>query len=555
MKKPFQRKSLMSLMFVVFMALVIGLGLSFAFSNQFYVTAKQRVMKNVYQQINEMYEDVEGDTSLDDEGYSELSTLCEENTISLLIINPTGTIDYAFGDSSTLFKRLNDIMFSRSSDDVKVISSNDRYVLQMHNGRTDGTGYVEIWGTLDNGNILIARSSYAGINQTSKVSLMFLCFVFIATYFFVSIMGILVIRPYTASLNRLLEFAQKANKGEFDVEYTNSKGRGHGKDEIGMIGDNITELSHKLEKTISELKTSNLKLEKELKGRIEQDEARRKYMSDVSHELKTPIALISGYAEGLKEGIAESAEGRDYYCDVIIDEAEKMNVMIKKLAALNQLENGGGDVTLERFSVTDVIDGFLNTMSIVIEEKGANIFFDNTSQVYVWSDEFLVEEVLMNYVNNAMNHMDERKIIRIGARYLDEKTVRVTVTNTGSQIPEEEQSKIWGKFYKVDKARTRAYGGSGLGLSIVKAVADTLGQECGVYNEEDGVSFWINLEAAKCTEETPKQKKKPIGSSLKKLTEIPSERAGGDGRHGEDEVVDALYIEEKDMVQDNGGDK
>ena len=494
--------------------------ISFAFSNRFYVSVKQRNLKTVYSQVNELYGSVADYQGLDDDGYLKLSAICEENNISMLILNPSSTIDFAYGNSATLYKRLNDIILSGEDSEARIIEENDSYTLQSHNSRQSTVGYVEIWGSLDNGDFIIARSSYAGISHSVRVSLWFFCFVCVIIFMFTAILVFIIIKPYTDSLNRLLTFAQKANRGEFDAEYEEKKG--HKNDEIGMLGANINEMSHKLEKTIAELKTSNLKLEKELKNRIEQDEARKKYMSDVSHELKTPIALISGYAEGIKEGITDSPEDREYYCDVIIDEAEKMNVMIKKLATLNQLENGSNEVILERFNLTEVIDGFLNNMFIVIEEKGVNVYFDKTVPVYVWSDEFLVEEALMNFFNNAMNHMDERRIVRINAEYRDEKTVRLTVYNAGSHIDEEEQDKIWGQFYKVDKARTRAYGGSGLGLSIVKAIADSLDKECGVYNVDDGVAFWIELEGVERPAEEEKEiNEKPEKKGIRRLGDLP----------------------------------
>lgn len=141
-------------------------------------------------------------------------------------------------------------------------------------------------------------------------------------------------------------------------------------------------------------------------------------------------------------------------------------------------------------------------MIVIIEESGANIFFNNTDVAYVWSDEFLFEDVMVNYFNNALHHMDERKIIRINVEKIEEH-IRVTVFNSGQNIPEEELDKLWGKFYKVDKARTREYGGSGLGLSIVKAIADSLDQKCGVYNLPDGVAFYFELETAESSSNSP----------------------------------------------------
>ena len=278
---------------------------------------------------------------------------------------------------------------------------------------------------------------------------------------------------------------------------------------------------------IAELKSSNLNLENELKAKTQLEQQRKKYLSDVSHELKTPIALISGYAEGLKEGISDDPEDRAYYCDVIIDEAEKMNILIKRLSALNQLEQGTSAVSLERFDVIAVINGFLNTMSMIIAEKNVDIFFDNSYSEYVWSDEFLFEEAFMNYFNNALHHVDEKRVIRINVEKKENNKVRITIFNTGVNIPEDDLNKIWEEFYKVDQARTREYGGSGLGLSIVKAIADSLNQQCGVDNHPEGVSFWIELESAARTANEAEEPQKPEKKRIK-LSDIPIWQAAVD---------------------------
>ena len=140
---------------------------------------------------------------------------------------------------------------------------------------------------------------------------------------------------------------------------------------------------------------------------------RKEFLSNVSHELKTPIALILGYAEGLKEDINEDPESRDFYCDVIMDEAEKMNMMVKKLLTLNQLEFGNDVVTMERFDIVELIRNYLQSASILIQQSEAQITFVQEEQVFVWGDEFKIEEVFMNYFTNALNHLDERKQIRI----------------------------------------------------------------------------------------------------------------------------------------------
>ena len=209
--------------------------------------------------------------------------------------------------------------------------------------------------------------------------------------------------------------------------------------------------------------------------------------------METPIALIQGYAEGLTEGIAEDPDSRDYYCGVILDEANKMNKMVRQLLTLTALEFGNDQVSMERFDLVELIQGVLSSAGILIQQKEAKVEFQSDHPVYVWADEFKIEEVFMNFFSNAVNHCEDDKIIEVKMEQKDGK-VRVSVFNTGKPIPEDSIHHIWEKFYKVDKARTREYGGSGVGLSIVKAIMESMNQQFGVNNYNNGVEFWFELE-------------------------------------------------------------
>ena len=176
-----------------------------------------------------------------------------------------------------------------------------------------------------------------------------------------------------------------------------------------------------------------------------------------------------------------------------MDEASKMNNMVKKLLTLNQLEFGNDNVTMERFDIVSLIKNYLQSAEILCRQKDVKVIMKEYQPIYVWADEFMVEEVFGNYFSNAMNHVADDKVIDVKL-LVKEKTVRISVFNTGEPIPEESISHIWEKFYKVDKARTREYGGSGVGLSIVKAIMDALNREYGVENYNNGVEFWFELE-------------------------------------------------------------
>lgn len=514
MKRTSLRWKTVNFLFImVALAFFIGIILCVVFSSQFFTNYKQNRLKELFTMMNS--------TEYSGESLYAFTGFCEANNITLMIKDTAGNRLFSYGYADSLSQRLDDIMFSPESsisvNDTVTDSTESYTLLKMRDDETGRLSYIEMWGFLDSGNSFIARSSFSSIQNNIRVSLTFFSIVCAVILIVCAIAIYFIIGYYSKPLTRLAALTQKVNEGDFNTKYEYNHFR---QDEIGVLGANINEISEKLEKNIAELKSTNLNLENELKAKTELEEARKKYMSDVSHELKTPIALISGYAEGLKEGISDDPEDREFYCDVIIEEAEKMNIMIKRLSTLNQLEDGKSDVNLERFDAVQVVDGFLNTMSMIIEEKGANVYFNKNAAAYVWSDEFLFEEVLMNYFNNALNHMDERAMIKINVESRDDNNTRVTVFNSGENIPEDELEKIWTKFYKVDKARTREYGGSGLGLSIVKAIADSLNKKCGVENLPDGVAFWIELESAQAPANAADEEK-PENQKRLKLSELP----------------------------------
>ena len=174
--------------------------------------------------------------------------------------------------------------------------------------------------------------------------------------------------------------------------------------------------------------------------------------------------------------------------------ASKMNQMVKKLLTLNQLEFGNDQVNMERFDLTTLVRGVIQASAILAQQQGTEIIFRQDTPVYVWGDEFKVEEVVTNYLTNAIHYVKNEN--KIDIRFVQNgNAIKVIVFNTGDPIPEEDIEKVWIKFYKVDKARTREYGGSGIGLSIVKAIMDSMHQQCGVRNYTNGVAFWFTLES------------------------------------------------------------
>lgn len=343
----------------------------------------------------------------------------------------------------------------------------------------------------DNQVIIYLRSNTGSITESVKIANEFLAYVGIIAAIIGSIAMFIITKRFTKPILDLSKIAQKMSDLNFDVKYNVDT-----KDEIGELGSCINTLSDKLEATIMELKQANNELMTDIQRKTEIDEMRKEFLSNVSHELKTPIALIQGYAEGLKENINEDEESRDYYCEVIMDEANKMNNMVKKLLSLNELEFGNNQVNYDRFDIVNLINSVLSSTDILFKQKEVTLHFEQPEPVYVWADEFLIEQILTNYISNALNHVSGQKIIEIKLIPRGD-TIRIAVFNTGNVIPEDELNKVWIKFYKVDKARTREYGGSGIGLSIVKAIMNSHNKECGVINRQIGVEFWFELDTKK----------------------------------------------------------
>lgn len=455
------------------------------FLEDFYIKKKTESIEEVYRELKNI--DVRTNPV---RVTQEFKNFYSEKNISWLISTPQSTIVTSGSrDDKMENARLFGYVESLNKSPTEVIKETETCVLQKIRDDYLNTDYLDMWGVLDNGNYFLIRTPLSSIRDSVEISNIFFIYVGGLAILVSAVVIWIFTRKLTRPITELTEISKRMTDLDFDVKYTSG-----GEDEIGILGENFNKMSNELEHAIAELKSANNELKKDIENKIQVDEMRKEFLSNVSHELKTPIALIQGYAEGLKECINDDAQSREFYCDVIMDESGKMNQMVKKLLTLNQLEFGKDQVVMERFDIVDLIQGVVQATQILAEQKNAEIIFTETSPVYVWGDEFKMEEVVTNYVSNALNHVkyDNKVEIRILHK---EGRVRITVFNTGDPIPEEDIDNIWIKFYKVDKARTREYGGSGIGLSIVKAIMDSMNQQCGVKNYENGVEFWFELES------------------------------------------------------------
>jgi signal transduction histidine kinase len=356
---------------------------------------------------------------------------------------------------------------------------------------------LECFGVLSDGETFFyMESPVEAIKEATTFFNGLLLKVFIIAIIVGSIVVYLISAKISKPIKDLANVSKKMTELDFSAKYDNKYNRN---DEIGILGDSMNDLSSKLEDTIENLKDANAKLTEDIHRKEKLDIMRQEFVANVSHELKTPIAIISGYAEGLVSGIAETKEDRDYYCEVIMDETGKMNKIVRQLLNLSSIEKGNEEIELEDINLANLVSGLINSLGAMTKEKDLNIKVDIDSDITIKSDELKADEVIRNYLTNAINHVDENKLIKVYTENMTGNKIRLCVYNSGTTLSDENLKLIWEKFYKVDKAHTRSYGGSGLGLSIVKSISIQLGTECGAYNIvgnkdlKDGICFYFDF--------------------------------------------------------------
>ncbi len=482
------------------------------FLERYYISKKAKNINSVYERINLA---ITSD-SIDVANLEGTMRMGFQNNIITVILDVTNNLLIASPNGGEEFKGV--VLryrygYYRYKIEADVVG---RFIYQgEQQSRLDNTEYLGRFGTLANGSTYLICTPIPSIQESVEIANRFLAYTGIGMMLIGGIIIWMVTKKVTDPILELASISERMTNLDFDAKYHSPNKRLH--NEVALLGDNINQLSDSLEKTISELKTANNELMRDIEKKEKIDEMRQEFISNVSHELKTPIALIQGYAEGLVEGVNDDPESMKFYCDVIMDEAGKMNRMVRKLLTLNQLEFGSNTVSMERFDVVTLIRNYIQSAQILTKQNGIEVRMAEYAPIYVWGDEYLTEEVFMNYFTNAVNHCtdmrgnlpetgaDEIRVRADGSstrpgKIIDirleirENKVRVMVFNTGEMIPEESLPHLWEKFYKVDKARTREYGGSGVGLSIVKAIMESMNQTYGVQNYTNGVLFWFELE-------------------------------------------------------------
>ena len=488
--KSVQVKLFVTLCIVVIVIIALLIVINNFILETFFLYNKKNTLKSSYEQINNYYNEGYNQTQIE-EALKKISAI---NNYEILIKNDQGTIFSSEKYHTLNLAQMGKVASIYTKSDKGILELKDKMIIRTIKDNTSNYNYLFLVAELDNGYELYIRISVAFIHESVEITNKFL---YTMAFFVIIIAGVVVSfvsKKFTNPIIELNDIAKNMSNLDFSRKYEETDTD----DEINNLGKSINAMSDKLEKTINRLRSSNIELERDIEKKSKIDEMRKSFISDVSHELKTPIALIQGYSEGLLENVNKDEESRRFYAEVIQDEASKMDKLVKQLLELMNLEYGEREFNNKKFNIVELEKEVLRKSTVIIAEKKIHVTFDETESIDVFADDFYIEQVITNYVTNAIKHAQEingEKQIRIENEINRESnTVRVKIFNTGENIKEENSERIWNRFYKGDESRNREDGSTGIGLSIVKAIMNNYQKEYGYNNKIDGVEFYFELD-------------------------------------------------------------
>ena len=457
---------------------------------KYYQYAKSNQLKIVHKMINSYFNGEIQISNLEDE----LDRISVKNNFDIIIKNREDAAVYlSNNDFLSNMKVVIDFFGMYQTQEHQILEETDDFEIRKIIDTETKINYILLSGRLDNGYGTYIRIPLSSIQESVRISNSFL---YTIAFIIIIIGGIAIIyisKKFSNPISELNDIAKKMANLDFSYKYEVTDD-----DEINQLGKSINEMSEKLEKTINQLRNTNIELEKDIEKKSKVDEMRKSFISDVSHELKTPIALIQGYSEGLLENVNSDPESRKFYAEVILDETNKMDKMVKQLLELTKLEYEKREFNNVEFNIVELEKEIVRTSQVMLNEKDVKVEFETDEPIEVYADDMYISQIITNYLTNAIKHVIEingEKYIKITNTVLKDKNkVRVTVFNTGNNISEENLTRVWNRFFKADEARNRDDGGSGIGLSIVRAIMNNYGNDFGVKNKDNGVEFYFEVD-------------------------------------------------------------
>jgi two-component system sensor histidine kinase VanS len=467
------------------------------FFEKFYVTQKTKELKSNVEKFKSNYSNYNSNSI-----FNAMSDFEDKNNAKIAILENNGTLkliqqpivkEKQSRSSETMMLAINNWVSSLENYfDVLSTKKTIVYTLKHPSLYTDNLVLVSpvvVDGKIQD--IVFVLSTLQPVGEATSVTRKYYVYVYIAAVVLIAILSLIYSKMISKPLISLNSTASKISELDFSAKCQVTSN-----DEIGSLGKTLNFLSEKLGITLNELKSANEKLKGDIEKEKQLEKMRKEFIASVSHELKTPISLIEGYAEGLKDGIPKG-DDIDYYLDVIIDESKNMNSLVCDMLDLSQLESGNFKLNMAEFNIFEFINSIYKKHLNSINDKHIKLNMPSTlKNILVYGDPYRIEEVINNLISNALRHTPPNKTISITLKTQEDK-ILTQIENEGSFIENQDIDRIWDKFYKADKSGNKHLGGTGLGLSIVKNILFLHKSDFGVLNTNIGVCFYFTLDIIK----------------------------------------------------------
>lgn len=488
---------------IAFFILFISATLFFqsAFFEKFYTNSRIRKIERGMEKIKAAYTASSGNN---EQTASSIRDFQNSNNSKVAIISRDSMYNYAIisGNNSMTDDPIKEgilknaiLEWSKISKSYGAGNKTGKYIVYNIHQPVNNTNYiVVILPAALKGGInyaIISVSSLEPVGEAVSTMNEFYIYLYLAAILLIIILSLI----YSNMISKPLVSLNKTARKMAELDFT-TKSDIKSNDEVGSLSDTLNFLSDKLDTTIKELNSANDKLKSDIDHERNLEKMHKEFVAGVSHELKTPISIIEGYAEGLKDGIAEDYD-KDFYIDVIIDEAKKMGDLVSDMLDLSQLDTGNYKLNPRDFYIYDLVYEIVKRYSNILKQKKITVSIDTFAyDVSVYADRLRIEQVIYNIFTNAVKHTEGNGKIIINIKDSISEVI-VEIENEGEHIPEDELDKIWDRFYKVDKSRNRNQGGTGLGLAIAKNILTLQKSKFGVLNTEIGVLFYFSLQKSK----------------------------------------------------------
>ena len=459
-----------------------------SFLEKYYMLNKQDSLIDGYDVINGASETGELNSSGFDVTFD---NLCANGNIAVMIISSNRAIvRSSVNDNQVILMEFMNILFGDDRSQTEILQRSDNYVIQKQTDTRLSSEYMVLYGTLSNGNLILMRTAVESIRESAKISNQFLVYVGVLAIAISAIVTVFVSKRITTPISELTDISKRMTELDFDAKYVS---KGHRKNEIDELGEHFNRLSCALESTISELKSANNELKQDIEKKTEIDEMRKEFLSNVSHELKTPMTSMKVLADSLLEQENVPVEMYQEFMGDIAKEIDRENKIITDLLSLVKMDKKGQTLNIESMNINNLLEQILKRLRPIAQQKNVEIVMESFRPVTAEIDETKFSLAISNLVENAIKYNRDNGWVHVSLN-ADHKFFYIKVEDSGIGIPEEDQAYIFERFYRVDKSHSREIGGTGLGLAIARNAVIVHRGSIKVYSAEgEGTTFTVRI--------------------------------------------------------------